>query len=63
MWAKEGLNIIQDTMMHIRFDDFSAEDVEYFKNLYTNSKDLFSRNQILQAFALQCLQYNLKAFF
>ena len=53
----------QETMIQMRLTMFTEADVAYFKNLYADSKDLFSRNQILQAFVLQCLRYPLKDFF
>jgi hypothetical protein len=53
----------REAMIHMRFEFFSEEDIFFFKELYLTSKDIFSRNQILQAFVLQCAQYNLKDFF
>ncbi|GKX57544.1 hypothetical protein SOASR030_36560 [Leminorella grimontii] len=50
-------------MIEMRFEDFSADDVAYFDNLYFSTKDIFSRKQILNAFVLRCLQYDLKDFF
>ncbi|MCL2312951.1 MAG: hypothetical protein FWC41_12125 [Firmicutes bacterium] len=53
----------RESMIHMRFEPFSEEDMLFFKELYLTSKDIFTRNQILQAFVLQCLQYDLKDFF
>ena len=53
----------RESMIHMRFEPFSEEDMLFFKELYLTSKDIFSRNQILQTFVLQCLQYDLKDFF
>lgn len=53
----------QDAMINMRFEKFSDEDLQFFVNLYSTSKDIFSRNQILQAFVLQCLEYDLMDFF
>ena len=53
----------REAMIHMRSESFSEEDMLFFKDLYLTSKDIFTRNQILQAFVLQCLQYDLKDFF
>lgn len=53
----------REAIIQMRFELFSEEDMLFIKELYLTSKDIFSRNQILQAFVLQCLQYDLKDFF
>jgi hypothetical protein len=53
----------REAIIQMRFELFSEEDMLFFKELYLTSKDIFNRNQILQAFVLQCLQYDLKDFF
>jgi hypothetical protein len=53
----------REAMIHMRFEPFSEEDMLFFKELYLTSKDLFNRNQILDAFVMQCLQYDMKDFF
>ena len=53
----------QETMIQMRFETFTEEDMFFFKEQYLTSKDIFTRNQILQAFVLKCLQYDLKDFF
>ncbi|MCL1852359.1 MAG: hypothetical protein FWF88_04930 [Peptococcaceae bacterium] len=53
----------QNAMTHMRFDEFSEEDMMFFKDLYEHTKDIFSRKQVLDAFVLRCLHYDLKDFF
>lgn len=53
----------REAMIQMRFDTFAQGDVAYFQNLYGDAKDVFSRNQILQAFVLRCLGYDLEGFF
>lgn len=55
--------VYREAMIQMRFDEFTDEDVEFFKTLYITSKDIFSRNQILQALVLQCQRHDLKSFF
>ena len=40
----------RDAMTNMRFDTFLNDDVLFLMDLYSQSKDIFSRNQILQAF-------------
>jgi len=42
----------QETMIQMRFETFTEEDMRFFKEQYLTSKDIFTRNQILQAFVL-----------
>lgn len=53
----------QSAMEQLRFETFSAADIHFFQQVYQTSHDLFSRNQVLQAFVLRCLEYELKDFF
>jgi len=53
----------RDAMIKIRLEAVSEEDMRFLRELYPNSKDIFTRNQILAAFVLQCLRYDLKDFF
>lgn len=56
-------SIYREAMINIRFESFTIEDTNFFIDYYKNVKDIFSRNQILQAFVLQCQKYDLKEFF
>lgn len=55
--------IYRESMINMRFESFTIEDTNFFTDYYKNIKDIFSRNQILQAFVLQCQKYDLKEFF
>ncbi|MCR8744305.1 hypothetical protein [Romboutsia lituseburensis] len=55
--------IYREAMINMRFESFTTEDTNFFIDYYRNIKDIFSRNQILQAFVLQCQKYDLKEFF
>lgn len=55
--------IYREAMINMRFESFATEDTNFFIDYYRNIKDIFSRNQILQAFVLQCQKYDLKEFF
>lgn len=56
-------SIYREAMINMRFESFTTEDTNFFIDYYKNIKDIFSRNQILQAFVLQCQKYDLKEFF
>lgn len=56
-------SIYREAMINIRFESFTIEDTNFFIDYYKTVKDIFSRNQILQAFVLQCQKYDLKEFF
>lgn len=56
-------SIYIEAMINIRFESFTIEDTNFFIDYYKTVKDIFSRNQILQAFVLQCQKYDLKEFF
>lgn len=53
----------RSAMTALRFDTFTDDDVAFLTAHYLNSKDVFSRNQILQALVLTCLDRDLKGFF
>lgn len=53
-------SIYREAMINIRFESFTIEDTNFFIDYYKTVKDIFSRNQILQAFVLQCQKYDLK---
>lgn len=55
--------IYREAMINMRFESFTIEDTNFFIDYYKTVKDIFSRNQILQAFVLQCQKYDLKEFF
>lgn len=55
--------IYREAMINMRFESFTTEDTNFFIDYYKTVKDIFSRNQILQAFVLQCQKYDLKEFF
>lgn len=55
--------IYREAMINMRFESFTIEDTNFFIDYYKTLKDIFSRNQILQAFVLQCQKYDLKEFF
>ena len=56
-------DIYREAMINMRFENFTIEDTNFFIDYYKSVKDIFSRNQILQAFVLQCQKYDLKEFF
>ncbi|CEH34423.1 hypothetical protein [Romboutsia lituseburensis] len=56
-------SIYREAMINMRFESFTIEDTNFFIDYYKTVKDIFSRNQILQAFVLQCQKYDLKEFF
>lgn len=56
-------SIYREAMINMRFESFTIEDTNFFIDYYKTVKDIFSRNQILQAFVLQCQKYDLKKFF
>ncbi len=55
--------VYRDAMIKMRFEAFTDDDVAFFEAHYLTSKDIFSRNQILHAFVLTCLDRALKDFF
>lgn len=55
--------VYRDAMINMRFESFTIEDTNFFIDYYKTVKDIFSRNQILQTFVLQCQKYDLKEFF
>lgn len=56
-------DIYREAMINMRFESFKVEDINFFIHYYKTVKDIFSRNQILQAFVLQCQKHDLKEFF
>lgn len=54
--------VYRQAMINMRLDAFTDEDVQYLQALYQASKDAFSRNQIICAFALTPPDRNLKTF-
>jgi hypothetical protein len=53
----------QHAMSYLVFEAFSEDDMQFFKELYLATKNIYTRNTILKAFVLQCTQYDLKDFF